>query len=237
MKKFFFALLGFVFVSASAQTADEVIQKYAATMGGLEAFNKVTTAKMTGTLTTQGQALTFTTQIINGKAMRTDVDVMGQIVNNVYNNGKGWKINPFAGATTATEATGAELIGFKTQASLANNLMDYKNRGHQVELLGQEDVDGVKIFKIKLTGKEDARITTYFINTISNLLVKSITKREIAGTEYDAETFYSDLKEMNGLKFCMHFTQKIDGKAFQEVTYEKIELNIGVDEKIFGMPK
>ncbi len=237
MKKLFFALLGFAFVSANGQTADEVIQKYSAAMGGLDNFNKVTTAKMAGTLTTQGRSLPFSSQIINGKAMRMDVEVMGQTVNNVYYNGKGWKINPFAGATTATEATGPELIGFKTQASLANNLMDYKNRGHQVELLGQEDVDGVKTFKIKLTSKEDARITTYFISTINNLLVKSITKREIAGTEYDAETFYSDIKEVNGLKFCMHFIQKIEGNAFQDVTYEKIELNIAVDEKIFGMPK
>ena len=54
MRKLFVTLLSFAVISANAQTADEVILKYATTMGGLEAFNKVTTAKMTGTLTTQG---------------------------------------------------------------------------------------------------------------------------------------------------------------------------------------
>ncbi|MGB3163189.1 MAG: hypothetical protein WBA96_06650, partial [Chitinophagaceae bacterium] len=73
MKKLLVTVLSFAIVSAHAQTVDEVIQKYASAMGGLDAFNKVTTAKFTGTLTTQGNVLPLTTQIINGKAMRTDV--------------------------------------------------------------------------------------------------------------------------------------------------------------------
>jgi len=237
MKKLIATLFSFAFISANAQTADEIIQKYTTAMGGLEAFNKITTAKITGTLTSQGQNLPLITQIINGKAMRTDVTVGEQAVNNVYNNGKGWKINPFANAPTATEVTGPELISFKTQSNLANNLMDYKSRGHQVDLLGQEDVEGVKTNKIKLTSKDDGKVTTYFISTTTNLLVKSVSKREIAGNEYDAHTYYSDIKEVNGLKFSMHFVQKIANQVLQDVKYEKIELNVPVDEKIFIMPK
>ncbi|MEO7983281.1 MAG: hypothetical protein ABI688_04285 [Bacteroidota bacterium] len=236
MKNLLVILFSFVFISANAQTADEVIQKYSAAMGGLEAFNKINTAKLTGTLRTQGRDLPITTQIVNGKSMRADVQVIEQSVNNVYNNGKAWKINPFAGAPTATEVTGSELITFKAQASLANNLMDYKSRGHQVELIGQEDVDGIKTYKIKLTNKEDGKITTYFISTVNNMLVKSVSKKDIAGSEYDAQTFYSDIKQISGLQFCMHFITKVEGQVFQEVTYQKIELNVPVDEKIFIKP-
>lgn len=237
MKKIFVAVFSVAILSVNAQTVDEVIQKYTTTMGGLDAFNKVTTAKITGILTSQERDLPITTQIINGKAMRTDVTVGELSVNNVYNNGTGWKINPFANTPTATEVTGSELVGFKVQASLANNLMDYKNRGHQVELLGQEDVEGVNTNKIKLTSKGDGKITTYFISTSTNLLVKSVSKREVAGNEYDAHTFYSDIKEVNGLKFSMHFVQKIANQVLQDVKYEKIELNVPIDEKIFVMPK
>ena len=237
MKKLLIALLSFAMLSVNAQTADEIIQKYNTAMGGLEAFNKVTSAKITGILSSQGRELPLTTQIINGKAMRSDLKVGEQMVNSIYDNGKAWKINPFANAPTATEVTGSELVTFKAQASLANNLMDYKNRGHNVELTGEEEVEGVKATKIKLTSKEDGKITTYFISTASNLLVKSIAKRNIAGNDYDAETFYTDIKEINGLKFCMHFTTKIQGQVFQDVKYEKIELNVPVDDKIFTMPK
>ncbi len=237
MKKLFVALLCFLVVSAKAQTVDEVILNYTTTMGGLEAFNKITTAKITGTLSTQGKNLPITTQIVNGKAMRADVKVGDQSVNNVFDNGKAWKINPFANAPTATEVTGSELITFKAQASLANNLMDYKKRGHLVELIGQEEENGGKVFNIKLTSKEDGKITNYFISSTSYLLIKSIAKREVGGTQYDAETYYTDIEEINGLKFCKHFTTKIEGQVYQEVKYDKIELNIPVDEKIFLKPK
>jgi hypothetical protein len=241
MKKTLLVLLGFISASAFSQTADEVIQKYSAAMGGLDAFKKVNTAKITGTLTstTAGKTsvLPLTTQLINDKYVRTDVQVNGQTVTSVYNNGSGWKINPFDGAPTPTTASPAELINYKLQSSLVNNLMDYKSRGHQVELLGEEDIAGVKAHKIKLTSKDDGKVTTYFINTTDHLLVKSVAKRNVAGLEVDAETFYTDFKEIDGLKFCMYYFQQIQGKTFQQVKYDKVELNVPVDEKIFVMPK
>lgn len=237
MKKLTLLLLSFVCIAASAQTADDIIQQYSAAMGGLDAFNKISTAKITGTVTTQGRTLPIITQMINNKAMRMDVEAMGQQIINVYNNGKGWKINPFANAPVATEVKGSELTNYKAQASLLNNLADYRNRGHQVEYLGQEDVNGSKVYKIKLTSKDDVKTTTYFISTSSYFLIKSVTKREIQGNQYDAETIYTDIREINGLKFCMHITVTVEGNVFQEVNYEKIELNIPVDEKIFLQPK
>jgi len=237
MKKILLPLLSIFFLSAQAQTADEVINEYGAVMGGLDAFARVTTAKITGTLNSQGRDIPLTTQIVNGKSMRSDLVVGEQSVHSVYDNGTGWKINPFANAPTATDVTGSELVTFKAQASLANNLMDYKKRGHKVELLGSEEVDGTGTYKIKLTSKEDGKVTTYFISSTSYLLVKSVAKREIAGTEYDAETYYTEMKEIGGLKFCMHFTTKIMGKVFQEVKYSAVELNVPIDENIFVKPE
>ena len=237
MKKLLFAVLSFALVSANAQTADDVIQKYAANMGGLEAFNKITSAKMTGTYSTQGNELSLITQIINGKGMRTDLELMGQAVTNCYFNGKGWKINPFAGATTPTEVTGTELNDFKTQSNLANQLMDYKARGHQVELQGEDAVEGIKTYKIKLTNKDDSKVTTYFISTSDYTVIKSATMRQFQGQDTEVESFYSDLKEVNGVKFFMTRDSKIEGQVFQTVKYEKVELNVTVDEKIFEMPK
>ena len=237
MKILIAALLCVTCIVTKAQTVEEVIQKYSTALGGLSAFNNVKSAKMTGTVTTAGKTFPLTTQLINGKAMRTDVVAVGQQVINVYNDGKGWKINPFANAPTATDVTGAELISFKAQSSLANHLADYKKRGHQVELLGQEPVNGINAYKIKLVNKDDGKTTIYYIDANSFLLIKSTSKREISGEEYDAETLYTDIREINGLKFCMHITVTALGKPYQEISYEKIELNVPVDEKIFIRPK
>lgn len=233
MKKIFAALLSLVFISAQAQTADEVISKYSETIGGLTAFNAVKSAKMTGIATIQGMDLPITIQMINGKAYRIDVEVMGQSVVNSYKDGKGWKINPFGGAETATDVEGAELADFKSQASLSNSLMDYKARGHQVELQGQEATDGVQCYKIKLTGKDDGKVTTYFISANDYSMIKSVNAREMQGQTVDVETYFSDLKEFNGIKIPMTRTQKIQGQDFQTITLNNVELNAAIDEKVF----
>ncbi|MBL7748979.1 MAG: hypothetical protein JNM19_16185, partial [Chitinophagaceae bacterium] len=110
MKQILTAIFSFAVLTTSAQTVDEVIQKYSAALGGLDAFNKVTSAKMTGTVTQQSVDMPITTQLINNKAARTDIEVMGYQIINVYANGTGWKQNHFAGVETPTEITGTELI-------------------------------------------------------------------------------------------------------------------------------
>lgn len=233
MKKLFCIVLLFISISINAQTADEVVEKYITAMGGLDAFKKVNTVKMTGILITQGNNLPMTTQIVQGKAMRTDVKVAAQTITNVYNNGKGWKVNPLGGTPTPTDVTGTELNSFKSQATLINLLMNYKEQGHQIELAGQEEVGGIKIFKIKLTNKEDGKVTMYFINSVTNLLNKTVSKKEMQGVETDVETYFTNMRDIDGLKFSMLILQKKQGQIFQQIKWDKIELNTPIDEKIF----
>ena len=233
MKKILLAALSFVILAANAQTADDVIQKYTKAMGGLSAFNAVKTMRMTGTVTIQGMDLPITVQLINGRAVRTDIDVMGQSVIKAYKDGKGWKIDPFTGAATATDMTNEELIESKAQTMIANQLMDYKARGHQVELQGQEDVEAIKCYKIKLTNKDDGKATTYFISAADNTLIKSNITRDIQGQEMEVENFASGIKEFGGLKFPMIRTQKIQGQVLQEIKMTSLELNVTIDEKVF----
>jgi hypothetical protein len=233
MKKYFLLLLSISYLSARSQTVDEVIQKYTTAMGGSDSISKIKTAKMTGTLSLQGMEAPITVIIVNGKAVRTDLEIMGQSVVNVYKDGKGWKINPFQGAAIPTDMTPAELADIKQQSRLVNQLMDYKARGHEAILVTPESIDGNSVHVIRLTNKEDGKLTTYYIDTKTSLLVKSVTTREIMGQETEIETFFLDTREINGLKFSMHRIQKMEGQVLQEVKFEKIELNIPVDEKIF----
>jgi len=237
MKKLFFTLLSFTFISARAQTVDDIIQKYATNMGGLEAFNNIKTAKLTATFSAQGTDLPMIIQVINYKAARTDLDAMGSKVIRVYNNGKAWQQNPLAGISTPVEVTGTQLSDFKQQSMIAPALMDYKARGHKVELQGQQDVEGIKTWKIKLTDKDDGRITYYYISASDYTMIKSEIEREIQGQKVSTETWFSDLKDFNGAKFFMTRSQKINGETFQTTTIKNIELNVPIDEKIFDMPK
>jgi len=232
MKKIFVLILALAFIKAHSQTVDEIVQKYSNAAGGLDNFKKIKTAKFSGTASAQGQEFPLTVQIINGRAMRTDVEVMGQSITNAYKDGKGWKINPFAGAPTATDATAEELNEFKIQGSLISQLMDYKDHGYKAELLGQEDVQGAKTYKIKLT-TDDNKTTTYFIDANTYFLIKTIGMRNLMGQEMELETYYSEVKDIGNVKFSMMRSVQSGGQTLQEVHFDKIELDVPVDEKIF----
>jgi hypothetical protein len=236
MKKIIFALVCFASISAHAQTADEIVSKYAAAIGGLDNFSKVKTLKLSGTMSAQGNDANITLQIINTKAVRVDIDVMGQSITNAYKDGKGWQINPLMGMTTASDMPDAQLPDMKTQTYVANQLINYKTRGFKIELLGDETVDGVKTKKIKLT-PDTGSPTTYFIDANTYLIVKSvITRKDPSGEDVEIETYYTDLKDVNGLKFFMTRTQKVGGEVVQEFHFDKVELDTPMDEKIFDKP-
>ena len=102
---------------------------------------------------------------------------------------------------------------------------------------GEETIEGIKTFKVKLTNKDDSKVTTYFLSISNYTLIKSVATREMQGQEVEVETFYSDLKEFGAVKFFMSRSQKMNGEEFQVIKFEKIELNVPVDEKIFEIPK
>ncbi len=238
MRKILSILLSFSFVVLHAQTADDVISKFTAAIGGVDAYNNIKLLKLTGTVATQGMDLPITIQIINNHAVRTDVEIaaMNTSIIRAYKEGKAWQQNPFAGSPTPTALAGADLYDLKMQSMLVPPLADYKHRGSQAELLGQEDVNGVKTFKIKLSNKEELAPTTYYINASDYSLVKSITSREIQGQTKDVETWYSDVKQVNGAKMSMTHTQKLDGQEFQTVKFTTAETDKPIDEKVFDMP-
>jgi hypothetical protein len=240
MKKYFFALAALAVLKANAQSnanmkslsADEVVQKYTAAMGGLDNYNKIKTVKFSGTVTAQGYDLPVSMQVINGHAVRTDVDVMGQQIVSSYKDGKGWKINPFQGAATATDATADELSEFKNQSSLASPLMDYKKRGYTIESQGQESVDGKNAYKLKLT-TDDKKETIYYIDASTFLPIKSTMTRDLNGAPTTVEWYYNDFKDFNGVKIAMSRTQKANGQVFQDIKLDKVEVDSQIDEKIF----
>lgn len=235
MKRIFPLLMCLFTQVTFAQNADELIRKYADSLGGLDSLKKVVTCKMTGTASQQGMTFPVTIQIINGKAMRMDVDVMGQQIINCFNNGTGWKQNPFAGAESPIEVTGDELEEFKSQTYLANPLIDYKERGHTVEMAGSEEVNGTAASKIVLTEAGTGKKTTYYLDSQTGMLLKSKTTRELQGMDMEVETFSSDMQDFNGLKFFMSRSQQIDGQEILGIKFDKVELNVPIDESIFNM--
>jgi hypothetical protein len=113
---------------------------------------------------------------------------------------------------------------------LQGNLLDYQAKGHTVELLGKEDVEGTECFKLKITRKNSGE-QVVFIDPATYYIIRTVTKRKAMGQEMDLSVDVSDYREVNGIKVPFSVSQQ-----FGTVVFTSIKVNEAVDEKLFANP-
>lgn len=236
MKTIKIALLGAALLGAIgsyAQTADEVVDKYLTAIGGKDNWKKVNTVITEGSMQVQGADVMVVSTAVQGKGNRQDISVMGMTGYQIMTPTEGWTYMPFQGQTKAEPAT-AEMVKLGAdQLDVQGALIDYKTKGHAIELLGKEDVDGTECHKLKITYKS-GKVDTYFIDPTSFLLVKSITKQSVNGQEMEMSSAFSNYqKTPEGLIIPMALTVPLGPGLTADMTIKKVEINKAVADTTF----
>ncbi len=238
-----FALALAVLVSlpalAAAQTADEIVAKTVAAQG-LEKLKPVQAIRMTGTLTVEvpGQEPLSGPMVIEVKRpnkARMTFTMMGTENTQAYDGQVGWTFMPIQQQTAPQPATADELKDMQEQADIEGSLVDYKAKGHAVELVGKEPVQGTEAYKLKLTLKT-GDVQYEYINAQTFIPIKMDSTRVIQGTPVNVETFVSNFKAEGGVLIPHTMEAHVMGVT-QRVAVEKIEMNPQIDDARFKMPE
>ena len=215
--------------SIKAQTVDEVIDKYEIALGGKEKLLSLKSVKMTGSISVQGFEVGVKVTIVDGVGSRNDISVPGMGGGfQVVNTKKGWDFMPFRGQASPEEISAEQLKSSQWLLDLQGLLVNYKEKGSQVELLGKENVSGTECFKLKLTSKMGKEYTLY-IDSKNYYSIKSVTKTNSRKGEVDAEITYGDYKKTAD-GYVFPYLQTIGEGT---IVFSTIEINQPVDEKIF----
>jgi len=220
-----------------AQTADEIIAKNIQARGGLDKLKSVQSIKSTATMA-MGPGMEAPGVLIQKRGMlaRLEFTVQGLTAIQAYDGKNGWQVMPFMGKKDPELMSADEAKEVEEMADLDGPLVDYKSKGHQVELLGKEKVEGTDAYKLKVTLK-NGDVQTIYIDADSFLEIKEETKRTIRGTEQVFESSIGDYKEVNGIIFPFAEESGVKGSQEKEkLTVTKVELNVPVDDSIFKMP-
>jgi zinc protease len=227
---------------ASAQTADDVVEKYLAAIGGRAALGKVTSRSTTGTMSLslpQGP-VSGSIEILNQRPNKartlTKLDLTslgaGQVTREQRFDGtSGYILDSLQGNR---EITGNQLENLKNTA-FPTPLLTYKERGATVELAGKEKVDGrdawVLLFKPK-TGS----VARQFIDAETYLPARIVIKVETPETgEVEQTTDLSDYREVDGIKVPFTIKVSTTGQSFS-IAVNKVEHNVKIDETVFVKP-
>jgi hypothetical protein len=214
--------------ASQAQTADDVVNKYVEAMGGKEKLLALKSVKMTGSINIQGMDIALTVTILNGVGFRNDISVPGMGEGyQIMTPTKGWSYMPFQGQTSPEEVDAEKVKSGQAQIDLQSALLNYKEKGHTVELLGKETAEGVECYKLKVTHK-DGKVSTLFIDGKTYYRIKSVTTSNTNGADTEVETVYSDFKTIDGYVFP--FSQTTPNGP---IVYSAVEVNKPVDESIF----
>jgi hypothetical protein len=230
------ALLTFViaaaFINASAQTADEVINKYVEAKGGKEKISQVKTLYMEGDMEIMGNTAPAATYIVNGKGYKSELEFNGTKIISVYTDKGGWTINPMAGQSEPTPVAEDLVKAGQINLDASGPLFNYAAKGNKVEMLGKEDSN----YKLKVITASNVEMT-FFIDTASYYNVKTITKMMNNGQEMEITVENSDFKKTDqGLVMPYAGIITYPGLSIN-MTQNKVEVNKDIDMAIFEMPK
>jgi outer membrane lipoprotein-sorting protein len=223
---------------AAAQTVDEIIAKNIEAHGGAEKMKAAESLRMTGKMALgQGIEAPVVMEQKRPASFRMELTVQGMTFVQAYDGKGGWKVNPFEGKKDPEPLGEDELKDAAEQADFDGPLVDYKEKGNKVELVGKEKVEGSDAYKLKVTLK-NGDVRYFYLDADSYLEVKAESKRMIRGSEVESETVYGDYKDVNGyvLAHSVEFGAK-GSQQRQKVTVEKVDFNPTLDDARFKMPE
>jgi hypothetical protein len=145
-----------------------------------------------------------------------------------------WTINPMMGpAAQVIPRPPGEAA--KADADFDSPLLDYKAKGHKVELLGAQAIDGKPAHHLRITLKNGS-LVHYYLDVETGLEVRTATPLEQGGMKTELTADLSNYQTVDGLTVPFRMRQSVDGKLMADVTILKWEPNVPMDDELFRMP-
>jgi outer membrane lipoprotein-sorting protein len=213
---------------------EEVIAKATAARGGEKAIKALSTVVKEGTMSmAQGMELNFTETTKRPSKFRMDMSFQGMAMVQAFDGTTAWSINPMNGGKP--EKAGAEEVKkMVEQADMDGELIDWKNKGYKLELVGSEDIDGSTAYKIKST--KDDETSFIYIDAVTWYLAKVDKKINMMGQEAEVEMVFSNYQDVNGVQMPMLMEMRSDGQTMMSMSYSSIKANVDVPDARFAFP-
>jgi hypothetical protein len=238
-KKLFFIWVGVVLIGGllfADMTLDDVVAKCIEASGGEKAYKAINTIKITGKMHVQGLEAPIIAYVKRPDMGRIEVVFQGMQIITAFNQASGWSINPLQGETEAKKMPEDVYVKLKENLDVDHDFIDYQKKGHTLELMGKEELEGTPVFKIKMV-KKSGDIKYMFIDAEYFLVVKQISKVKRGENEIESVEILGDYREENGIMMAHSTETKVNDKTVQQSTIEKVEVNLPMDDMLFQMPE
>ena len=235
------AVLGVVPADAESLSLDGVIARHIEALGGLEKIRAIETVRKTGSYVYNGLEHPIVVVQVRGLGAREEIDGLTQWGTTTLAGKKTIRVSRGEQAwirqETESEETkpieGFELTAFLQDSQPESPLIDYESKGHAVELIGTETIDGTEAIHLRITfaGGEEQ---DWYLDGDSYLLLRRT--RTLPENDYQSPRawFYDDYREVAGVQ--MPFFIQLEENLFaRDYLFDEIEVNVPVDRTLFKL--
>ena len=184
---------------AAGVTAESIGQKYIATIGGKVNVEKINSLQMNSSATVQGMTIETITLAAKGGKTSVEMKMMGQSMQKIVFDGK----DGYMVVQGQKQPLPAEL---KEELSANKNIfpeLDFNAKN--TTLRGIENMNGEEVYAVKKGNK------TYFYSVKTGLKTGESETQNMQGQEIIIPTYYSDYKEVSGVKLPFKISQNMGG--------------------------
>lgn len=224
-----------------AQDVDTIVARGLEALGGVARLKSVQSRSFAGDATFNGGMAsgTFTWVQKRPDKIRLEFNIDDNTLVQAAQGSTAWQIQPavFGGSGLPESLDGPAADSVLASATFESPLIDYKKKGNQVELVGEEEFEGRPVYRLKVTRK-NGRVNSLFLDKETFLGVKLVTTRYNPQTGADAEVvqLISDYKDVDGIKVPHTLEVLIGGQSINYLTITSAELNAKLDDNLFEMP-
>jgi len=184
---------------AAGITTESIGQKYITAIGGKANVEKINSLQMNSSATVQGMTIETITLAAKGGKTSVEMKMMGQSMQKIVFDGK----DGYIVAQGQKQPLPTEL-----KEELAANKEIFPEltfNAKNTTLRGIENVNGEEVYAIKKGNK------TYFYSVKTGLKVGESQTQKMQGQEVIVPTYYSDYKEVSGVKLPFKISQNMGG--------------------------
>ena len=213
----------------SLPSADQILDKYLAAVGGADALHKIKTRVQKGTVDAMGQQYPIE---IYSEAPEKRVSIshpsFGESVT-AFNGQAGWLTTP----------RGVHPLNTSEQQSARIDAQIYfptrlRELYQEFKVLPSETIDGRATFLVTAKGASTPPLRLYFEQQTS-LLLRMIRYTETPLGRNPLQLDYADYRDTNDLKIPYQWTLTRTNGSFT-IRINSVQQNIPIDEKLFVMP-
>lgn len=234
----FLAVLGILPLAAQTATeappAEEIAAAYVETIGGSEAWNKLSSMRMTGKVNMQGMSFPAVITTATGDKNRFEMDIQGNKMVQAYDGEVAWQYFPMQGITEPQPMPDGDAADLK-ESPFLDVFIDYADRGFQLESVEGREVDGAETYGVRVTNDEGFDRTYYFDTESMVPLLMTFTSRGGQTAGMAMESYLSDYEEVEGLVIPMFMKQKLNGQDMMTMTFDSVVLDPELEENFFSM--